>query len=336
MGSTKSYDPTRDIPNLSGKVIVVTGANAGIGYQTTAQLAVHGAKVYLACRTESKAREAIASLEAENPSLRGQGRLHFLLLELSSLQLSKSAAEEFIEKEQRLDVLVNNAGRLYDDYVLTKEGIERSIAVNHLGLAVFTNGLLPLLKNTAKEPGSDVRIVTVSSAAYQWAIKSPTFASLDDLNDYQGKMGSKGWWPKFTRYCTSKMMNLMWLSELQRRLDVEGVPITVIALHPGTVSTDALKQYSPWWLNVWISLTAIPPSSGAYTSLFAASSLQIAADRQKYKGAYLEPYGKIVKPVRKEVHDKALAGTLWETTERIVNEVLAVPIRPRPSSSIRM
>ncbi|TFY79516.1 hypothetical protein EWM64_g4499 [Hericium alpestre] len=159
--SKPSYDPKRDIPDLTGKVVIVTGANAGIGAQTVEQLAQHGAKVYLACRTESKARAAIADIEKANPALKGQDRLVWLPLDLSSLHSAKAAAEEFLTKEKRLNLLINNAGRLTAEYVLTSEGIEESVAVNHLGHLVFTTTLLPLMKETAKEKGSDVRIVNV-------------------------------------------------------------------------------------------------------------------------------------------------------------------------------
>ncbi|TFY76492.1 hypothetical protein EWM64_g7520 [Hericium alpestre] len=161
--SKPSYDPRRDIPDLTGKVILVTGANAGIGLQTSEQLAIHGAKVYLACRTESKAKAAIAGIEDRTPSLKGQGRLMWLPLDLSSMRSSKKAAEEFLSKEKRLDILINNAGRLADDYVLSPEGVELSVAVNHLGHFVLTTALLPLLKETARRPDADVRIIVVNT-----------------------------------------------------------------------------------------------------------------------------------------------------------------------------
>ncbi|KAI0048695.1 NAD-P-binding protein [Auriscalpium vulgare] len=321
----KAYHPQHDIPDLSGKVAIVTGANSGIGYHTALQLAAHGARVYLACRTPVKAHAAIETAEAAVPALKGSGRLAFLALDLASLRSCRRAAEDFVEKEGRLDILVNNAGRLSDEYLLTEDGIEQSVSVNHVGMSVFTHGLLGLLKKTAKQPDSDVRIVVVSSGAYRWAMKAPKFASLEDFNDFQGKEGSDDWWPKFTRYGTSKLMNLLWVPELQRRLDAENVPITVMALHPGTVSTDGLKAYSPWWLNVWISLTAITPTEGAHTTLFAATSKTVLAERAKFKGAYLEPFGRVVQPVRREVADRALATTLWETTEKIAADVLSRP-----------
>jgi hypothetical protein len=92
--------------------------------------------------------------------------------------------------------------------------------------------------------------------------------------------------------------------------------------------TDTLRAYSPWWLNLFITLTCIPPPRGAWTTLFAATSVDVAAEREKYKGAYIEPFGKIVRPARKEVHDRALATQLWEATDRVAGEVLAHSDRP--------
>lgn len=321
-----AYDPTYDIPDLTGKVIIVTGANSGIGFHTAKQLHAHGATVYLACRSEARAHAAMTEIEGEVGA--AQSRLRFLQLDLASLHATKAAAEEFARREERLDVLINNAGRLYDDYVVTADGLEQTVEVNHVSLSVFTQALLPLLKTTARQPGSDVRIVVIGSRAYLYSPSTLKFGGLDGFNDHYGKPGSTWFWPKFMRYCVSKLMNLLWVPELQRRLDEEGVPITVMTVHPGTVSTDALRGYSPWWLNLFITLTCIPPAKGAWTTLFAATSAQVAGEREKYKGAYIEPFGKVVPPGRKEVRDRALATQLWETTDRVAGEVLARPQRP--------
>ncbi|KAI9452067.1 NAD-P-binding protein [Lactarius psammicola] len=323
-----AYDPTRDIPDLTGKVIIVTGANSGIGFHTAKQLYGRGATVYLACRNEARAHAALAEIEGEVRTTPAQSRLRFLQLDLASLHATKAAAEEFARREGRLDVLINNAGRLYDDYVMTVDGLEQTVEVNHVALSVFTQALLPLLKATASQPGSDVRIVVVGSKAYLYSPSTLKFGGLDGFNDHYGTPGSTWFWPKFMRYCVSKLMNLLWVSELQRQLDEEGAPITVMTVHPGTVSTDALRGYSPWWLNLYITLTCIPPPKGAWTTLFAATSANVAAEREKYKGAYIEPFGKVVRPGRKEVHDRALMTQLWEATDRVAGEVLARSPRP--------
>ncbi|KAI0066554.1 NAD-P-binding protein [Artomyces pyxidatus] len=324
--SKPRYDPTRDIPDLTGKVVIVTGANAGIGYHTADQLARHGAKVYLACRTESKAREAIATIECATPSLKGRERLVWLPLDLSSLHSAQEAADEFLEKEKRLDILVNNAGRLAGPYVLTKDGIEQSVSVNHVGHFVFTMALLPLLKKTTKQPGADARIVVVSSEMYDLLGRQSRFESLEDFNDRQAPPGKENnSITEWRRYGTTKLMNILFTHELQRRLDEEGSLITAIALHPGSVATDGVHASSPWWMRFMQLIVSITPLEGAFTTLFAATSAQVAAEREKFKGQYLVPYGKL-QQLKGKAGDARLARTLWATTEKVVEGVLGRPV----------
>lgn len=145
-----SYNPSKDIPDQTGKVFFVTGAYSGLGYVTTRHLARHGAKVYLACRSEDRTLAAIAKLEEEVPEIKGKERLRFIQVDMGNMQSVKRAAEEFIQKEKRLDVLrasqyhsepysadlhhhpVHNAGRLTTPYQMTEEGVELSMAVKYV------------------------------------------------------------------------------------------------------------------------------------------------------------------------------------------------------------
>ncbi|KAI0062555.1 NAD-P-binding protein [Artomyces pyxidatus] len=278
------YDHARDIPDLSSKVVIVTGANAGIGYHTASELGKHGAKVYLACRTESKARSAIARIESDAPSLKGLEHLVWLPLDLSSIRSAKEAAEAFLGSAKRLDILINNAGRLVDTYVLTEEGIELSVAVNHVGHFVFTTALLPLLKETARLPGADIRVVYVSSESYHMANLEKEMALFC----------------KMARYGTTKLMNILF----------------TLALHPGNVTTDTVGRADLTPL--------LPYSTqGSFMSLFAATSAQIVTQRETFKGQFLMPFGTIQPLKTKEARDPALAQTLWKTTETVVQDVLA-------------
>ncbi|TFY66029.1 hypothetical protein EVG20_g5060 [Dentipellis fragilis] len=333
--SKQVYDPTHDIPDLTGKVVIITGSNwlttvawlihcsAGIGIRTAEQLALHGAKVYLACRSEAKATAAIAELEKTTPSLKDQNRLVYLPLDLSSVHSAKEAAEDFLSREDRLDVLINNAARGIEEYQLSKDGIELTIAVNHFGHFVFTQTLLPLLKETAKRRDADVRIVVVSSRAHLGP-GTTKFGSLEEMNDPQGppaKINSIS--TKMSRYGTSKLMNVLFASELQRRLDAENAAITVISLHPGAVATETAHAADlPWYAKIYIATLAIAPLQGAFTSLFAATSARVAAEREKYKGKYLVPYGEIAGPATAAAKDPVLAKTLWDTTEKITAGLL--------------
>ncbi|KAI0052767.1 NAD-P-binding protein [Auriscalpium vulgare] len=322
--SKPSYNPDRDIPDLTGKVAIVTGANTGIGYHTAEHLALHGAKVYLACRTESKALDAITGIERAHPALKDSGRLVWLPLDLASLRRTKEAAEEFLTLEKRLDILLNNAGRIAQTYVLTEEGIEQCVAVNHVSHFVLTDTLLPLLKQTAHLPGTDVRIINLASNAYRMGGSQTRFESLADLNDSQAAPGKEnGMIRRFARYCTTKLMNILTTAELQRQLDADGEPITAIAVHPGgPIATDNATNALPWPLSFLLRRVGLTPLQGSLTSLFAATSPRVAAERSAYKGAYIEPYGVVTPLTRKEAKDPVLARTLWRTTEAVVEAVL--------------
>ncbi|KAA1471872.1 NAD-P-binding protein [Dentipellis sp. KUC8613] len=327
--SKQTYNPDRDIPDLTGKVVIVTGANAGIGVKTVEQLALHGAKVYLACRSEAKAKAAIVGIEKTSPSSKRQQRLVWLPLDLSSVHSAKKAAEEFLAREDRLDILsksatvkqsmvreayypvVNNAARMVADYTIGKDGVELNVAVNQFGHFVFTQTLLPLLKETAKRRDADVRIVAidvkVSSSSYLQP-GTTKFGSLEDLNDPQGPPGKENTTEsKLRRYGTSKLMNVLFAAELQRRLDAE---------------ESAYAADLPWYVKLYVATLAMTPLQGAMTSLFAATSAQVAAERDKYKGKYLVPYGQIAGPATSASKDPLIAKTLWETTERITAELL--------------
>ncbi|KAA1474629.1 NAD-P-binding protein [Dentipellis sp. KUC8613] len=319
------YDPARDIPDLTGKVAIVTGANSGIGLCTSEQLALHGAKVHMACRSEKRARAAIAGIEDRTPPLKGRNKLVWLPLDLSSVASSKAAAQAFLERENRLDILVNNAGRMASDYVLSSEGLELSVAVNHLGHFVFTNTLLPLMKETSKSKDSDVRIINVSSSAYMRP-GNTNFNSMKELNDPQsGPEKENAWGTSFKRYGKSKLMNHLFTAELQRRInaDLEDTPIIVLTVHPGGVDSEGARQLAfPLYIKLFMKAFAMTPLQGAFTSLFAATSPQIAAERKKYEGRYIVPYGKIATGTQ-AARDPSLARTLWETSERVSGDILA-------------
>ncbi|TFY79514.1 hypothetical protein EWM64_g4498 [Hericium alpestre] len=121
-------------------------------------------------------------------------------------------------------------------------------------------------------------------------------------------------------------MNVLFTKELQRQLDEEGVPITAISLHPGSVATEGAttKPNTPWFINFYMKSFATPPLDGAFTTLFAATDAHVAAERDKYKGGYLVPFGQLKEP-SVPARDPKLACTLWETSERVVKEVLVHP-----------
>ncbi|KZS97413.1 NAD-binding protein [Sistotremastrum niveocremeum HHB9708] len=319
---SKSFVPEKDLPSLDGKVILVTGGNAGIGLYTILHLARRGATVYMGARNESKATGAIAQLES--PSLQiANGRVIYHHLDLSDPRLAKKSAEAFKARETRLDVLINNAASMSDPYEIRKDGVQQIVVTNHISPFVLTNELLPFMKKTAEEPGSDVRIVNVSSHAHTFpAAKDIVFNSKEAFNNRFGESVSE----RFKRYGFTKIMNILHIDELQRRLTAENVPIICISLHPGSVSTPGVIEGAkkvfpfPTLVERFISLFFMTPAAGGVTPAFAAAAPIVRQNANKYKGAYLEPYGRFGAK-RKEVQSEELGKELWNTTEKIVAEM---------------
>jgi NAD(P)-dependent dehydrogenase (short-subunit alcohol dehydrogenase family) len=313
----KSFNPVTDLPDLSGKVIIVTGGNTGIGYATVKHLARRGAKVYMAARNKSKAEEAITKLKGEGLAP-GNGEVIWLELDLSDPRNAKKTAQEFLNKETRLDVLIHNAAVLMEKYQLSTDGVQEIMLVNAISPFVLTRELLPVLNQTAAEPNTDARIVVVASEGHRYVSGTPHFRNLDDFNNEH----KSSLVPPFARYCFSKLSNILYASELQRRLDAEGSGITVISLDPGAVNTFSRKpqlQKFSWLVDIIAYPFFVHPDVGGYTSAIAAASPEVAQNRDKYKGAYLVPVGKLRQP-SDAARDEGLAKEMWETIEGFLAE----------------
>ncbi|KZT34654.1 NAD(P)-binding protein [Sistotremastrum suecicum HHB10207 ss-3] len=319
-GTFSSAKPALDLVDLKGKVIVVTGGNSGIGYETIKILAKQGAKLYMAARNESRVTGAISRLEHEGVPA---GSVHWLKLDLGDPRQAKKAAEELITKENRVDVLINNAAIIDVPFELTSDGLSQTMVTNYLSPFVFTKTLLPLLKQTASLPGSDVRIVNVSSKGHNFIgtenNERPRFDSVEAFN----KTFGDGWKGTLKRYAWSKLAQILYTRRLQRELKASATPITVIAIHPGEIKTSGviLKSDVPWYISFLYALAMLlsfkSVEYGGYTPAFAAASKEIAANKDKFAGVYLEPYGKIVKGSKWARNDE-LGDELWTTTEKFV------------------
>ncbi|MGW2909445.1 oxidoreductase [Streptomyces asoensis] len=209
----------RDIPGQRGRTAVVTGANGGLGYVTARELARKGARVVLACRSETRGREAVRRLRAEVPDAEGE----FRSLDLGDLASVREFAAAL--PYDRLDLLVNNAGVMAMPYGTTADGFETQFGVNHLGHFALTGLLLPTLL-LARDRPAGARIVTVSSMAHLLGNIDPR-----DLNSEHG-------YRRWIAYGRSKTANLLFTHELARRLASAGADVVAAAAHPGYAATD--------------------------------------------------------------------------------------------------
>lgn len=254
-------NPSHDIPDLllSGKVCLVTGATSGIGEVTAHLLARLGARVVIASRSQERCQAVAGRITRENEDWPGAGCADFLVADLSEMSAVKHLADQFLSRYDRLDVLINNVGAMYDTRHITSEGWEKTWALNHLGYFLLTACLMERLKETAAR-WNEARIINVSSAAHR--------GSKINFDDLQGERFYNPW----RAYAQSKLANILFTFELDRRL--RGTDVTANALHPGFVATQFGTNNSRIWKFVLgiIHRFAITPEEGAATSIFLASS----------------------------------------------------------------
>ena len=279
---------------IQGKRVLITGGTSGIGRATAEQLARRGAQVTITSRSNEHARAVAAELSATT------GReVVGAELDLSSLGAVRTFAADGVIHRDRLDVLINNAGTMSGKRRLTVDGYEWTIAVNHLGPFLLTNLLEPLL--TAGAPS---RVITVSSENHRGAKRG---LDLDDLQMTTGYSASKA-------YAASKLANILFTAELDRRLRSSGV--TARALHPGVVATNFGKDAnSPRWMALAMTLlkpVLASPAKGAATSVFLAEAQPPALDAGLYWAS-----GKPKEPSAAALDTEA-ARDLWELSERLV------------------
>jgi NAD(P)-dependent dehydrogenase (short-subunit alcohol dehydrogenase family) len=250
------------MPDQTGRVAIVTGANTGIGFETAAALAAKNATVIMACRNRQKAEEAMARIRERTP----EAALEFIELDLASLASVERFAEAFRAGRKRLDLLVNNAGVMIPPLGHTEDGFELQFGCNHLGHFALTGRLLDLLEET---PGA--RVVTVSSMAHRQGKMD-----FDNLNAEKG-------YNKMPAYGQSKLANLLFTFELQRRLEDSGSSVMATAAHPGWTGTD-LQRHSGI-MRFFNTFFAQSPRMGALPTLRAAT------DPEAQGGDYFGPKG---------------------------------------------
>lgn len=289
-------------------------------------LAAHGAKVYMGARSKERATDAIRKIEQRHPEVKAKthGSVEWLQLDLTDPKDVVESVNDFLSKENKLHVLINNAGRLTSAFELSDYGVELSVAINHIGHFVLVDRLLPTLKATAAK-GEDVRILILSSPAHQFTPQLKQLKTIDDLNHpWEGSAEDTSWKGGFTRYGFTKTLNELFDLELVRRLRDEksGNPILVMSIHPGFVATEGHVETWPWFLQPLIPWVGITTADGALSSLFAATSERPRREFDKYNGSFVNPGNGFVQR-KPQAEDPQLARDLWELTERIVNDALS-------------
>ena len=286
-----------DVPGQAGRTAVVTGANSGIGFETARVLAERGAAVVLACRDPGKASDAAARIAGAAP----RASLSVVRLDLASLASVREAAEELRAGHDRLDLVINNAGLMMPPYGRTEDGFELQFGTNHLGHFALT-GLL--LDRMLAVPGS--RVVTLSSNGHRMG--------RIDFGNLQWERGYR----RPAAYGRSKLANLLFTYELQRRLAAAGAATAALAAHPGTSRTE-LTRHLPAWMRAGALL--VPNQSSAMGAL---PTLRAATDPGAQGGEYYGPagFGEFTGPARRvessgRSRDAEAARRLWDESERL-------------------
>lgn len=307
-----AFNPATDIPPLNDKVILVTGGNAGLGKTAIQQLAAHSpARIYLASRDASRAQSAIADITRAVPS--AGGIIRRLSLDLASFASIRAAARQVLAECSRLDILMLNAGIMATPAAVTQEGFEIQLGTNHVGHALLTKLLLPLLLRTAAlqlerspETGKpDVRVVVLSSMAHLFT--APGGIDFSTLK----AAGPGGLYWTWALYGQSKLANILFAKELARRYP----QLTAVAVHPGVVNTNLMTPFSQQYLVVhlarrvggWVLTTV---DRAVRSQLWAATATEGIES-----GEFYCPVG-VAGLAGGWANDGELARRLWEWTEK--------------------
>jgi len=286
-----------DVPDQTGRTAIVTGANSGIGLETARMLALRGTNVVLACRSLDKAEVARKRILAESP----KGAVSLEALDLADLDSIAAFASRFVATRGRLDLLVNNAGVMLPPLARTKQGFELQFGTNHLGHAALAARLMPLVLRTP-----NARFVIVSSIAHRGGR-----IDFDDLN-----WNSRPY-DAWKAYQQSKLANLLFALELQRRVVASGANVSVTAAHPGWTATDL--QRNSFLARVLNPIVAMRPSDGALPTLRAATDPHAGPGSYWGPGRLFEMNGPPVPArINGNARDEKVAKRLWEETEKLI------------------
>jgi NAD(P)-dependent dehydrogenase (short-subunit alcohol dehydrogenase family) len=296
------------IPGQEGRTAIVTGANSGLGLITARELARAGAQVIMACRDTDKGAAAGSAIENVAPA-----RVEVSALDLSDLASVRGFAERFADRGTGLDLLVNNAGVMAPPRRLTADGFELQFGTNHLGHFALTAQLIQFM-----EGPSDARVVTVSSGAHRMG--------RIDFDDLQGEKRYRRW----AAYGQSKLANLLFAFELDRRLRAAGSNIKSLAAHPGYAATNLQSAAAPMPDRLFMAFSnrvmAQSAEMGALPLLYAATQPGLEG------GSYIGPDGfnemrgyPTVVRARPPAYDEDVASRLWQVSEQLTGVRFDIP-----------
>ena len=280
---------TKQNVNMAGKVALVTGANSGIGKETALAIARMKADLVIVCRDRERGRAALEDIKSKSAN----NSVELMICDLSSQAQIRKLVEEFKQKHNRLDVLVNNAGVILTRRRVTEDGLESTFAINHLAYFLLTNLLLDLIIQSAP-----ARIVNVSSTVH----KSATI----DFDDLQSERS----YSAMRAYGQSKLANVLFTYELARRL--EGTRVTVNCLHPGVIATNIFRDISGV-VGAAAKLFLKSPRRGAETSIYLATSPEV----EGVTGKYFDDRRAVRSST--ESYDEAIAEKLWQVSKQLTN-----------------
>lgn len=290
-----SHWTAENIPDLTGKISIVTGANSGIGYEMARALARRNATVILACRNKMKGRASVAQIVQDYPG----AKVELMQLDLSDLTSVRRFAEQVISHYSRLNILINNAGIMATPFGKTADGFELQFGTNHLGHFALT-GLLFRLIACTRMP----RVVTLSSGGHRFGA-----IDFDNLNAEKGYDRGKA-------YAQSKLANLLFTYELQRRFQEARMNASAVAAHPGWTATNLAVHWR--MVRILTPLLGQKPAMGALPALYAATALGVQGGEYYGPGGWQELRGY---PARVQSsgrsHDMAVAARLWKVSEEL-------------------
>ncbi len=285
------------VPSMDGKTVIITGGNSGIGKATAVALAGAGARTLITARSEARGKAAVADIASAS----GSDRVELAVFDLADLAAVRAGAAELLDRCDRIDVLVNNAGLILSDRTLTTDGYEATFQINHLGPFLLTELLTERLIASAP-----ARIVNVASTAHTFARRGMRF---DDL------MAEHSYRPMEV-YGRSKLANILFTTELAKRL--AGTGVTANSLHPGSVASGYARDGDTHGLfTLGIKLIkpfSLTPEQGARTSIYLASSPEVA----DLTGLYFARCKQ--KTPSANARDTEAAARLWSVSEQLVAE----------------